>query len=186
MDSPKSYNIVDGSLKLTTRQQSKDRVKIKTKKDGFGLGTYNWRIFVPLFELNDQCNIGAFLYQNSEYEYELDFEIGSGKNIHRTSLKAKPNEVIVYCTSQVKPHHSDMFLIEAGKWHDFTIKLKKGKKRCYVVEWYIDYNLVKSLQTQIKIRNTFSVHNSLENLEFVGDHLPKKENYVLFDHFKFE
>lgn len=186
MDSPTSYFLEDGHLKITTRPQIQDRVKIKTKRTDFGIGTYKWKIYVPSFDLNDQCNIGAFLYHSGETEYELDFEIGSGTNEHRTALTAEPKEAIVFCTSQKRPHHTERFLIETEMWHDFTLNLKKGKRRHYIIEWYIDDVLVKTLETKIKTNITFSIHNSLENLEFVGDHLPIKENYVLFEQFIFE
>lgn len=185
-DSPTLYSLEDGHLKIWTRAQSKDRVKTKSKRSDFGIGSYKWRVYIPSFDLNDQCNIGAFLYHSGEIEYEFDFEIGSGTNEHRTTLSAEPKEAIVFCTSQIKPQHTERFLIETKMWHDFKINLKKGKRRRYIVEWYIDGVLVKTLQTKIKTNITFSIHNSLENLEFVGDQLPIKENYVLFDQFIFE
>ena len=186
MKSPRSYGLEDGHLKMSTRSQTKDRVKTKTKRGDFGIGTYKWRIYVPSFDLNGQCNIGAFLYHSGEMEYELDFEIGSGTSIHRNELSAEPNKVIVYCTSQKRPHHSERFLIESEMWHDFKMTLERGKRGHYLVKWYINDVLVKTLQTKIKTKITFSVHNSLENLAFVGDQLPIRENYVLFDQFVFE
>lgn len=186
MNSPQSYNLEDGNLKIRTRPQTKDRVKTKSQRSNFGTGTYKWRIFVPSFDMNDQCNIGAFLYHSGEMEYELDFEIGSGTNKHRDELSAKPDDLIVFCTSQKKPNDSERFLIKSEMWHDFKMTLSKGKRRSYLVKWYIDDVLVKTLQTQIKTKIKFSVHNSLENLEFVGEQLPARENYVLFDQFIFE
>ncbi|NPD45435.1 MULTISPECIES: hypothetical protein [unclassified Lentimicrobium] len=186
MNSPSSYYLEDGHLKIMTRPQTKDRVKVKSKRSDFGQGTYEWRIFVPNFNLNDQCNIGAFLYHSGEMEYELDFEVGSGTRKHRNDLSANPNEVIVYCTSQNKPHHSERFLIESEKWHLFKMTLEKGRRGHYLVKWYINDILVKTLQTKIKTKITFSVHNSLENLSFVGEQLPIRKNEVLFDSFDFE
>ena len=185
-DSPASYSLEGGYLKIMTRPQTKDRVKTKSKRSNFGIGSYKWRIYVPSFDLNDQCSIGAFLYHSGEIEYELDFEIGSGTNEHRNELYAEANEAIVYCTSHKKPYQTNRFLLETEMWHDFAINLKKGKRRHYIVEWYIDDVLVKTLQTKIKMNITFSIHNSLENLEFVGDQLPIRGNYVLFDQFIFE
>lgn len=186
MNSPSSYHLEDGYLKMTTRPYTKDRVKTKSNRSDFGLGSYKWRIYVPSFVLNEQCNIGAFLYHAGDTEYELDFEIGSGNSMHRDELSAEEDQVIVYCTSQKRPHHSERFLIESEMWHEFMMTLEKGKRGHYLVKWYINDVLVKTLQTDIKTKITFSIHNSLENLAFVGDHLPRRENYVLFDQFVFE
>ena len=63
--------------------------------------------------------------------------------------------------------------------------LISGLNNHYLIEWYIDNVLVKTLQTNIHTDIKFSVHNSLENLQFIGEQLPIKENYVLFDRFVF-
>lgn len=183
--SPSSYHLRDGMLKITTRPQFADRVKVKSRRNDFGVGTYQWRIYVPQFDLYDQCNIGAFLYHSGEFNYEIDFEIGSGTKKHRDQLKAKPMEVLVHCTSQMGPFDTEIFKIESKNWYDFKIELGIGTNNQYLVLWYIDNELVKTLQTNISSEITFSVHHSLENLEFIGDQLPVKQNYVLFDRFVF-
>ena len=40
---------------------------------------------------------------------------------------------------------------------------------------------VKQLQTRFGDEITFTVHCSVENLTFMGDHIPAQENYALFD-----
>ncbi|MEE9350159.1 MAG: hypothetical protein V3U80_08940, partial [Flavobacteriaceae bacterium] len=95
-NSPMSYQLENGYLKMTTRAQSQDRVKVKTIKAHFGLGVYKWHVYVPTFELNAQCSIGAFIYKDDLTE--LDFEIGSGSQVVRTQLNAQSNDMIVYCT----------------------------------------------------------------------------------------
>jgi hypothetical protein len=39
----------------------------------------------------------------------------------------------------------------------------------YLVKWYINNNLVKTLQTNARPNIKFRVHKSLENLHFMGD-----------------
>ncbi|WP_157359380.1 hypothetical protein [Wenyingzhuangia fucanilytica] len=183
--SPKSYQLEKNALKITTRPNSKDRVKVKTKRKDFGIGTYEWKIYVPQFNKNDQCSIGAFIYHSGKTPYEIDFEIGSGNMIDRKEIKAKTNEAIVHCTSQYQPHSSQNFKVTTEKWHYFKIELTENNNK-YFVKWYINNVLVKTLQTNIKTKHKFTVHNSLENLSFMGEHLPAKENYVLFDSFTFK
>jgi hypothetical protein len=182
---PTSYHLEKNNLKITTRPNSKDRIKVKTKRKNFGLGTYEWKIYVPQFNLNDQCSIGAFIYHSGKTSYEIDFEIGSGNKEDREEVAAKPNEAIVHCTSQYSPNSSGTFKVTTEQWHTFKLELTKMKNR-YVVKWYINNVLVKTLQTKIKTKHKFSVHNSLENLSFMGEHLPSKKNYVLFNSFTFK
>lgn len=182
---PKSYQITNNHLKVTTRPNSKDRVKVKTKRKDFGLGSYEWKIYVPKYNLHDQSSIGAFIYHSGKTPYELDFEIGSGSIADRKTTQAKANEAVVHCTSQFQPHSSDMLLVATEQWHLFKIELSEHKQR-YLVTWYINNVLVKTLQTDIKTKYKFTVHNSLENLSFMGENLPTQENYVLFDSFVFK
>lgn len=148
---------------------------------------YNCKIYIPQYELNEQCSIGAFIYHGKRRNqpFELDFEIGSGTKKHRDELMAKPNEAIVHCTSQFYPFESERFKIKTEKWYNFKLELI-SKNNHYLAKWYINNKLVKTLETKIKSNSLFSVHNSLENLKFMGDKKPTKENYVLFDYFEFK
>lgn len=184
--SPTSYFVKDGKLKITTRPLSKDRVKISTKRDDFGIGSYEWNIYIPKFTLHDQTSIGAFLYHSKQKEYEFDFEIGSGSKKDRAALKATLNQAVVYCTSQSQPFSSAKFLLSTEEWHVFKMELQKGEQNNYLVKWYVDGKLLKTLQTTVGVRKKFWVYNSLENLHFMGDQLPKKENYVFFESFYFK
>ena len=114
-NSPLSYFLENGNLKITTRANSNDRVKIQTRETNFSTGTYIWHLYVPKYNLNEQCSIGAFLYHNDSHE--IDFEIGSGTNQLRTELNAQENDMIVYCTSQGFPFSSHLFLIQSESWH---------------------------------------------------------------------
>ncbi|MFT6808025.1 MAG: hypothetical protein ACJA01_001248 [Saprospiraceae bacterium] len=179
-DSPRSYYLENGNLKITTRANSYDRVNVKTIENSFGAGVYHWKIYVPQFDLRDQCSIGAFLYheQEGDVNYELDFEIGSGTSEHRAALEANSNEVLVHCTSHFLPFSTERFVIESERWYDFRIELKSVNRK-YVANWYIDNRLVKSLTTEMNTDIKFAIHNSLENLKFMGDQQPVKENYTL-------
>jgi len=182
---PKSYKIEKNNLKITTRPNSKDRIKVKTKRNDFGLGTYEWNIFIPTFKINDQCSVGAFIYHEGKTPYEIDIEVGSGNKEDREKVKAKPNEVIVHCTSQFKPYSSGIFKVNTEKWHNFKIELTE-KNNKYLIKWYINNTLVKTLQSKIRIKHKFTVHNSLENLAFMGNNLPTKQNFVLFNSFTYK
>ncbi len=179
-NSPSSYHIENGSLKITTRPNTQDRVKIKTRKNDFSLGNYIWNVYVPKFDLNDQCSIGCFLYYDDTHE--IDFEIGSGTIQKRNELSAQENQMIVYCTSQGFPFQSNQFLIETETWHLFKIELSLTNNQ-YLIKWYIDDNLVQTLQTNYNTEFKFGIYNSLENLNFIGNQLPQHENYTLFDYF---
>lgn len=182
--SPASYFLENNHLKITTRPKVVDRVKVRTKRKDFTTGVYEWRIFVPKFKLYDQISIGAFLYHKKRNEFEFDFEIGSGKKEDREKINLKNDEAIVYCVSQFSPSRSSHFAVKMGVYSNFKMELI-DVNGFYLVKWYINNSLVKSLQTEVKSNIKFRVHNSLENLHFMGNNKTSTENYVLFDAFKF-
>lgn len=183
--SPESYSLENGNLKITTRANSEDRVKVRTKSKKFGPGIYRWKIFIPEFRLYERCSIGAFLYHNEKEIFEFDFEIGSGTKLDRGRIQLKDTEAIVYCVSQFAPSNSSHFAVNMGEYANFTMELI-DEDGFYLVKWYINNQLVKTLQTNVKSNINFRVHNSLENLRFMGDKKTTRENYVLFDSFEYQ
>jgi hypothetical protein len=183
--SPDSYSIENNKLKITTRAATKDRVKVRTKRRDFTTGLYTWRIFVPEFKLYEQISIGAFLYHNEEEEFEFDFEIGPGQKLDREKINLKNDEAIVFCVSQFSPSNSGHFAVKMNEYSDFKMELL-NVDGFYLVKWYINNNLVKTLQTNVRSTIKFRVHNSLENLHFMGNKKTSSENYVLFDSFSYE
>lgn len=183
--SPASYTLENKQLKITTRPNSKDRVKVRTKRNNFTTGIYEWRIFIPKFKLFDQVSIGAFLYHNKKEEFEFDFEIGSGQKLDREKINLKNDEAIVYCVSQFSPSNSSHFSVKTNEYSTFKMELI-DVNGLYLVKWYINNSLVKELQTQVKSNIKFRVHNSLENLKFMGNHKTTSINYVLFDSFSYK
>ncbi|WP_290698159.1 hypothetical protein [Lacinutrix sp.] len=184
-ESPMNYAINNGNFKITTRANEVDRVKIKTKKEDFGLGRYTWRIYTSERTIGDRNSIGAFLY--SDDDHELDFEIGSGKTEVRNTLNAEEDDLVVYCTSQNFPFISTPFLIKHNQWHTFSIELLQEETDSnYTVKWYVDGALLQTQVLDYSTETVFSVYCSLENLNFIGDQLPSQEYSVLFDSFKLE
>lgn len=182
--SPASYQLENKHLKITTRPNTNDRVKIRSKQK-FTSGIYTWRIFVTKFKLYEQVSIGAFLYHNEKKEFEFDFEIGSGQKIDREKINLKDDEAIVFCVSQFSPSNSSHFPVKMNAYTDFKMELI-DVDGFYFVKWFINNNLVKELQTEVKSNIKFKVHCSLENLFFMGDIPTSTENSVLFNSFSFE
>jgi hypothetical protein len=183
--SPASYSLENNQLKITTRPTIIDRVKVRTKRNNFKTGIYTWKIFIPNFKLYEQCSIGAFLYHNEQKEFEFDFEIGSGQKADRDKINLKDTEAIVYCVSQFSPSNSNHFNVPMNEWATFKMELI-DVNGFYFVKWFINNKQVKELQTKVRSTINFRVHNSLENLFFMGDKVTSTENYVLFDSFSFE
>ena len=181
--SPPLYQLENGYLKITTRPNTKDRVKVRSKNT-FTTGLYSWRIFIPKFKLHEQVSIGAFLYHNEKEEFEFDFEIGSGQQQDRAKINLKDDEAIVFCVSQFSPFNSTQFPVKMNAWSDFKMELS-DVNGYYLVKWFINNVQVKELQTQVKSDIQFRAHCSLENLHFMGDVPTTQENYVLFDSFSF-
>jgi hypothetical protein len=81
----------------------------------------------------------------------------------------------VFCISQFSPLNSGHFAVKMNKYSDFKMALLHVDG-FYLVKWYINNNLVKTLQTNIRSKIRFRVHNSLENLHFMGDKKTSSEN----------
>jgi hypothetical protein len=181
--SPATYQLADNHLRITTRPNTEDRVKIRSKQK-FTTGSYTWRIFVPKFKFYEQVSIGAFLYHNQQEEFEFDFEIGSGQKTDREKINLKDDEAIVFCVSQFSPFNSSHFAVKMDTYSDFKIELI-DVEGFYFVKWYINNQLVKELQTEVKSNIKFRIHCSLENLFFMGDAPTTQKKSVLFNRFVF-
>ena len=182
---PKSYELKNNSLKITTRPYSEDRVKIKTKRKDFGLGNYVWNIYVPQYNENDQCSIGAFIYHSGKKPYEIDFEIGSGNSKDRAEVAAKRDELLLFCTSQGNPSSSKKVKILEEAWYVLKLKMELGAKNKYLVKWHLNNKKIHEVQTNYGKRFKFEALCSLENIHFIGDKPTTQDNYTLFDYFKY-
>lgn len=180
--SKSGYSIKNGILKIYTKANTWERPKIKTKKQAYKQGKYTWRVFVPKMGIGDKASIGAFVY--SDDKHELDFEIGYGSSKVRDELNASKDELIVYMTSQANPFHSVYKTIKRNRWYSLILDIKEVKGK-YSVVWYI--NGEEKTRLNLDYGNTsFYIFCSVENLEFIGDHIPTKDNYGLFDYVKYE
>lgn len=186
-DSPNmidNYEITDGILKIYTRPDTYDRIKFRSKNKVYVQGKYSWRVFVPEMGVGDMTSIGCFLY--SDDSHELDFEIGYGKDNVRKALNATDDELVVYITSQGNPHHQLKTTIKRNEWYnlDIDLELKNGK---YVATWLINNNVITSSELDFGPAETkFYVYVSVENLTFIGDHIPAQKNYGLFDYMEYQ
>lgn len=181
-NSPENYRFESGNLRIWTRAQTRDRVKVRTV-DRFSAGWYAWHVFVPPVGRGDQASIGAFLY--SDDKHELDFEIGYGTQKLRHKLGAKAEDLVCYCTCQGHPYSSTQVLLKSNQWHSLALELAPGRDKTYLARWLINGSLVKELNTSMTQETSFTIHCSVENLTFIGDHIPKQQNHALFDYVSF-
>jgi len=173
-----NYFIENGLLNMFTNSNTWERVKIKSVAS-YTTGIYTWRIYIPAIAEGDCTGIGAFLYHNDKHE--IDFEIGYGKQTERTALNATDDELLIYMTSQGNPHHSFQSKIKRENWYNLTIELALNAKKKYVATWKIDDNTMTSTRLNYGKNTKFKIFCSIENLSFLGDHLPYSNNYVLLD-----
>lgn len=167
----------DGILKIYTRANSWDRKKIHTVEKKYTSGRYKWKTYIPQMGEGDQASVGSWIYCDDHHE--LDFEVGYGKKEVREQLKARPNEMIAYMTSQDFPYSSIPVKLKTG-WHIFEIDLTLKDKKYYAT-WYIDGKKKHESQLQFGDEIKFHIFCSVENLKFIGDHIPQQENYGLYD-----
>jgi len=173
-----NYYIDNDTLHIFTNANTWDRTKVKSALT-YTTGTYSWRVFVPEMGVGDCASIGAFLY--SDDTHELDFEIGYGNTTIRQQLNADIDDLIVYATSQANPSHSFPSTIKRQQWYTLSIDLVLNAKNKYVATWKIDDVVLTSKVLTYGTRTKFKIFCSLENLSFIGDHIPTIQNYTLFD-----
>lgn len=174
--------IEDGVLRIFTRADSRDRKKMRTTDKIYTTGRYTWKTYIPQMGKGDQASVGSWIYCDDQHE--IDFEVGYGKKEVREELGAKDDEMIAYATTQAHPFQSIPVAIKTG-WHIFEIDLSlvDGK---YFVQWIIDGKVVCDVQQTFGNEYSFHIYCSVENLLFIGDHIPTQENYGLFDYVKYK
>lgn len=178
-----NYWIESGNLHIFTNPNTWDRAKVKTISS-FAAGTYRWNVYVPEMGVGDMASIGAFLYNNDTHE--LDFEIGYGKQAVRDQLAAEPDDLIVYMNSQANPFQSVQKKIKRGQWYNLTLQLTLTSNGRYDVNWKINDAIMATVRLNYGKNTKFKIYCSMENLQFIGDHIPKSLNYALFDAVEFK
>jgi hypothetical protein len=178
-----NYWIENGNLRIFTNPNTWDRAKVKSVST-YATGTYSWRVYVPEMGEGDMASIGAFLYNNDTHE--LDFEIGYGNQAIRQELNAASDDLIVYFTSQANPYHSFQSKIKRENWYTLTINLALNSKKKYVATWKIDNQIITTKTLTYGSQTKFKIFCSVENLTFIGDHIPYTQNYALFDWAEFK
>jgi hypothetical protein len=179
---PNNYAVTDGKLRIHTRAGTWDRAKVRTVLQAFRMGVTRWRVYVPAMGEGDQASIGAFLYHSDTRE--LDFEIGYGKSADRSAMNAASDELIVFTTSQADPYKSTKHLIKRERWYDLAVELTPADSSSgsgYQAVWSIDGRKIEETLLAFGDETAFYIYCSVENLQFLGDHIPARENYALFD-----
>ena len=169
------------ALRIGTAANSDERKKRKSALR-YGVGKYTWRVYVS--DLDGQCSIGCWLYNDDLHE--LDFEIAHGKAADRLKYGARPDQVLAFMTNQDGPYYQSVVPITRNAWHMCTIELGLKKNAAaafvYTVDWYIDDVRVGQIaELEFGQNKPFAMYCSLENLTFTGDASPIKDNYGLWD-----
>jgi hypothetical protein len=178
-----NYFIENGNLRIFTNANTWDRSKVKSIST-YTTGTYSWRVYVPAMGEGDMASIGAFLYTDDTHE--LDFEIGYGKQTERTAQNAAPDDLLVYMTSQGNPFQSYRKTIKREQWYTLTIELTLNASRKYNAIWKINNEIFGTTPLNYGTKSKFKIFCSVENLTFIGDHIPASKNYALFDAVEFK
>ncbi|MFV7234029.1 hypothetical protein [Flavobacterium sp. ZB4R12] len=178
-----NYWIENGNLRIFTNPNTWERSKVKTISS-FAAGTYRWNVYIPEMGVGDMASIGAFLYNNNTHE--LDFEIGYGTQAIRDQLVAEPDDLIVYMTSQGYPFQSVQNKIKRGQWYGLSLELTLTSNGRYNVSWKINDAIMATVRLNYGKNTKFNIYCSVENLQFIGDHIPQSQNYALFDTVEFK
>jgi hypothetical protein len=89
-------------------------------------------------------------------------------------------------TSQGNPFYSFQSKIKRENWYTLTIDLALNSKKKYVATWKIDNQILATKTLTYGSQTKFKIFCSVENLTFIGDHIPYTQNYALFDWVEFK
>ena len=173
--------VEDGLLCVKTRACTYDRTKMSTPMI-YTSGTYRWKTYIPEFGPGDKTSVGSWIYCDDHHE--VDFEVGWGTTEKRLEAGCGDGEVLACMTNQDFPFTSSYVPISIG-WHEFEIRLDVVDGR-YLVHWVIDGSERKSQLVGFGPETSFRIFVSVENLNFIGDHIASKDNvgkyeWVTFD-----
>lgn len=171
------WKLVDGTLQLTTRALTRDRTKMQTLRNDFADGLYSWRIYIPSIAPGEQVSVAGFIYKDDEHE--LDFEVGYGTAAARESCGAAPGQLVACMTNQGFPYVSRYTPINPG-WHNFSISLLETDGK-YTARWIIDDEVKQEEELMFGTETQFRIYCSVENLIFIGDHIPEYNTSASFD-----
>lgn len=170
------------SLVIYTRANTRDRQKMRSARNCYSYGMYEWRISVPDVPAGEQASTAGFLYFDDTHE--IDFEIGYGNESARKLVGAKDGEVLACMTNQAGPFISNYVAITPG-WHTFALQLKNNGGK-YDVSWIIDGKVRQTQLLTFGEGYNFYIYCSVENLLFIGDHIPAYDTYAKFDYVTFD
>lgn len=171
------WKIEDGVLRLSTRAGTRDRSKMHTRRADFAEGLYTWRMYIPNIAPGEQVSVAGFIYQDDAHE--LDFEVGYGTAAARESCGAAPGEMVACMTNQSFPYISQYTPISTG-WHTFSISLLEQDGK-YTARWIIDDEVKQVQELMFGSETRFRILCSVENLLFIGDHIPEYDTSAAFD-----
>jgi hypothetical protein len=174
--------IINSQLNFYTHKGTVERPKVRTKDNKYTYGEYTWRVYIPMPGKGDRASVGAFLYFDDHHE--VDFEIGYGPTEKRKELNATDNDIVLYMTSQDLPYKSEQCLLTPNKWYTLSMKLTNVNNK-YKVTWFVDGVQKMELQTTYGCEIPFHIYCSLENLNFIGDHITTQDNTCIFDYVKY-
>lgn len=177
-----NYTIENGNLKIFSNANTWERSKVKSIAK-FNSGTYKWRVYIPEMGIGDMTTVSSFLYYDDQHE--LDFEIGYGSQAIRNQLLAQSDDLIVYMSSQANPFQSIQKKIKRGQWYNLSLEMILNSNGKYHANWKIDDVILGTVQLNYGVETSFYIYCSVENLQFIGDHIPKSNNYALFDFVQF-
>ena len=167
----------NGLLAIHVRKGTQDRRKVLTKDKIYTTGRYKWRLYLPRLDKCGRTSVGAWIYCDDQHE--LDFEIGSGTQAERTRLGAGDDDLVVAMTSQANPYVSGRQLVKTG-WHTVEMDLTLANGN-YEVKWLIDGEVRQTQRVTFGTSFPFFIYCSVENLGFMGDHLPTQDNTAYYD-----
>lgn len=167
---------------IYTTPRSYQRVKLTTNKEGFDIGTYTWRVFIPNLPSDDAISIGMFIYSynHNDDKHELDFECGYGVSKDRNKVSATlASEAICYLTSQGFPKSHKLIKIKTNEWYIFSLSINDNQKAKWLLNGVEKYALTLEYGSEVK----FKPYISVEHLSFMGKNYPPNSGLnVAFDY----
>ena len=159
-------------------------------KEKVGLGSYTWKMTLPVVTESIKHLMGVSLYYYNESEFPIErlaqVHCLYGKDDFRTEANAQEGDMVI---RTVTMENNNYIAVKAGSTHEFGMKLsdKDGK---ILIEWSMDNEVIREVHTNYSIDTQFELafdNNASQGwLKWYGDKNVDKNYVVKFDYLNYQ
>lgn len=171
----------NGSIFLFSFADKKDASNIQSCRNDFLSGKYEWRLYIPVIQADEQVAIKCGL--KSAEGRQLDFCIAYGPQQTRSDFELSSDELLLCVGSSANPFSASYCAIAPG-WHNFELILEQNTDG-YRSFWMVDGEQKYSISLDYGPNHTeFALFSFLGYEQSAGSLIPSKAYQLRIDYVK--